>query len=188
MYPFHLLMGSPSIPSPLMAISPMAARSKNHIMSPHHPSRPTATVPSPRTKQHQSPEWEAEADHPVEPSPQRWRGKDALAGHLEDSHCEAFHKDLEWVQCIRWAYFRTHALTFYKEVTYELTEDFKQLTEMAGLLGTNVYPVQDLWMGKRDLYSAYYTVRGSAKDLYFLRIVAPLESPKIMALLRHTCP
>ena len=34
-------------------------------------------------------------------------------------------------------------------------EVFKELVEMAGLLGTEVYPVQDLWMAKRELCSAY---------------------------------
>ena len=53
---------------------------------------------------------------------------------------------------------------------------------MAGLLGTKVYPVQDPWVGKRGLCSAYYAVRGSAKDFHFFRIVAPFKSPKIMGL------
>ena len=73
-------------------------------------------------------------------------------------------------------------LTFYKEDTYELTEVFKELAEMAGLLGTEVYPIHNQWVGKKELCSAYHIVRGSAKDLHFFRIVAPLESPKIMGL------
>ena len=181
-YPLHLLMGSPSLPSPLMAISPLAARSKNPITSLCHPSRPMAAVPSPRDKWHQSPEQEAEADHPREPAPQRQREEDPLAGHLGDPCHEAFCKDSKLVQCIRQIYFRTHVLTFHKEDTYELMEVFKELVEMAGLLGTEVYPVQDSWMGKSELHSAYYTVRGFPKDCHFFRIVLPLESPKIMGL------
>ena len=64
-------------------------------------------------------------------------------GHLGDSCCEAFHKDLELVQHIRQTYFRTYALTFHKEDTYELMEVFKELAEMADLLGTEVYPVHN---------------------------------------------
>ena len=80
------------------------------------------------------------------------------------------------------AYFRTHALTFHKEDTYELTEVLKELAEMAGLLGTEVYPVHDQWMGRKELCSAYHAVRGTAKDLHFFRTVVPLEFPKIMGL------
>ena len=46
MYPLHLLMGSPPLPSPLMVTSPLAARLKNPVTSPHCPSRPMAAVPS----------------------------------------------------------------------------------------------------------------------------------------------
>ena len=139
MYPLHLLMGSPSLPGSLTAT--WTTRLKNPVTSPHHHSRCTAPVPFPRAKQHQSPEQEAEADCPREPAPQRWREEDPLVGHLGDSCHEAFCKDLELVQCIRQTYFRTHALTFHKEDTYKLTEVFKELAEMAGLLCTKVYPV-----------------------------------------------
>ena len=90
-------------------------------------------------------------------------------GHLGDSCHEAFCKDSELVQQIRWTYFRTHALTFHKEDTYELTEVFKELAEMAGLLGTEVYPVHDQWVGRAELCSAYHVVRGSTKDLHFFQ-------------------
>ena len=51
-------------------------------------------------------------------------------GHLGDSQDNAFHKDSELVQHIRQTYFRTHALTFHKEDTNELTEVFKELAEI----------------------------------------------------------
>ena len=73
-------------------------------------------------------------------------------------------------------------LTFHKEDAYELTEVFKKLVEMAGLLGTEVYPVHNQWVGKKELHSAYHAVMGSAKDLHFFRTVVPLKSPKIMGL------
>ena len=133
MYPLNLLMGSLSLPGPLMVTSPLTTRLRNPIPTPHCPSRPAAAVPSPRAKQHQSPDWEAEADHPREPAPQRHREEDPLVGHLGDSWLQAFHKDLEVVHCIR--------QTYYGVDTYKLTEVFKELAEMAGLLGTKVYPV-----------------------------------------------
>ena len=76
MYPFHLLMGSPSLPGPLMATSPLTSRSRNPITFPHHPSRPITMVSSPRAKWYKSPEWEAEADCPREPTLQRQREED----------------------------------------------------------------------------------------------------------------
>ena len=175
-------MGSPSLLGPLMATFPFTTRMRNPVTSPHHASRPAVVMPSPRAKQQLSPEWEAESEHPREPTPQRWREDNPLVGHLGDSCCEAFYKDSELVQCIRWTYFRTHALTFHKEDTYKLMEVFKELAEMAGLLGTEVYPVHDQWVGRKELCSAYHAVRGSAKDLHFFRTVASLESPKVIGL------
>ena len=149
---------------------------------PHLPSRPPTAVPSPRAKWHQSPEQEAEGDCPKEPTPQRWREEDRWVGHLGDSHCDAFCKDSELVQWIRQTYFRTYVLTLHKEDNYELTEVFRELAEMAGLLSTEVYPVHNQWVGRKELHSAYYAVRGSAKDHHFFRMVVPLKSPKIMGL------
>ena len=77
-----------------------------------------------------------------------------------DSPCEAFHKDSDLVQCIRQTHFRAHPPTFYKEVIYELINVFREMAEMAGLLGTKVHPVQDQWRGRKELCSANYVVRG----------------------------
>ena len=112
------------------------------------------------------------------PPLQRWREDDPLVGHLGDSHHEAFCKDLDLVQCIRQTHFRTHLPTFYKEVTYELINVFR---EMAGLLGMDVHLVQDQWRGRKELHAANITVRGSTKDLHYFRVVSPLKSPRIMS-------
>ena len=64
----------------------------------------------------------------------------------------------------------------------ELTDIFKELVDMAGLLGTKFYPIHNQWVGKKELCSVYNAVRGSAKDLHFFRTVVPLKSPKIMGL------
>ena len=144
-------------------------------------------VSSPRTKWCCSTEWEVQADCPRKPTPQRQREEDHLVGHLGDSHHEAFCKASELVQQIRQTYFFTHALTFHKEDTYELTEVFKKVAEMAGLLGTEVYPVHDQWVGRKELCSAYHVVRGSIKDLHFFSTGVPLESPKIMGLWGIQC-
>ena len=90
------------------------------------------------------------------------------------------------VQQIRQTYFHTHALTFHKEDTYKLKEVFKELANMAGLLGTEVYPVHDQWVGRKELHSAYHAyhaVSGSTKDLHFFR--TPWV-PQDNGSLRHT--
>ena len=66
MYPCHQLMGSPSLPGPLMVTSPLTAMSRNPITSSQCPSRPVTIVPSPRAKWCWSPEQEAEVDCPGE--------------------------------------------------------------------------------------------------------------------------
>ena len=73
-------------------------------------------------------------------------------------------------------------LTFYKEDTYVPMDVFKELADMAGLLGTKVCSIHGQWVGKKLLHSAYHAVKGSAKDLHFWRTVTSLESPKIMGL------
>ena len=61
-------------------------------------------------------------------------------------------------------------------------EVFKELAEIAGLLGTKVYSVHDQWVGRKECCSTYPIVRGSAKDLHFFRTVVPLEFHKIRGL------
>ena len=151
------------------------------------PSRSATAVHSPRAKRPHSPEREAEVDHPGDPPPQRQREEDPLAGHLGDSHCEAFCKDWDLVQCLRWTYFRTHPLTFYKKVIYKLTNVFREMADTAGLLGTKVHPVQDQWKGREELCSANYVVRGSANDLHYFRVVSPL-TPQNNGSPGHTLP
>ena len=79
-------------------------------------------------------------------------------------------------------------LTIHKEDTYELMGVFKELAEMAGLLDTKGHPVQDPWVGKRELCSTYYAVRGSAKDLHFFQHSGTSQIPQNNGSLRHTLP
>ena len=181
MYPLHLLMGSPSLPSPLMATLPLTARSKNPFPSPINPAdlQLQFLLPGPNDTDLQNGKLQ-QISWGV--SLTKVEGERSSGGTLGGSHHEAFHKDSELVQCIRQTYFKTHAKTFHKEDTNKLMEVFKELAEMEGLLGTEVYPIHDQWVGKKELCSVYHAVRVSAKDLHFFRTVAPLESSKIMGL------
>ena len=101
---------------------------------------------------------------------------------LGGAHWEAFHKDLDLVQHIKWTFFKAHPLVFHKEVTYELTNVFRAKAEMAGLMDTKIHWVQDQWQGKKEFCTANYMARGSVKDLHYFWVVSPLKSPKIMGL------
>ena len=72
-------------------------------------------------------------------------------------------------------------LEFHREVTYDLTDIFKEM--VAGLMDSEIYLVQDQWWGKKELHALPITyARGSAKDLHYFQVVSPLKSPKIMGL------
>ena len=132
-----------------------------------------------------------EPDHPRDGEPashlgqlpqQRWRDEDPFGEHLGVAHWEAFHKYSDLVKCISWTYFRTHLPEFHREVTYDLTNIFKEMAEMAGLMDSKIYVVQDQWWGKKELCTTNYMARGSARDLHYFWVVSPLKSPKIMGL------
>ena len=97
MYPLHLLMGNLSLPGPSDGDLALDCKVEE---SPFPPPIAPADLQLLQwsllgLNRHQSLEWEAEADHPGGLAPQRWREEDPLAGHLGDSHHEAFCKDLE---------------------------------------------------------------------------------------------
>ena len=178
MYPLHLLTGSMSLPGLITATLPLIVRSWDHIPTPWHPSISATATHSPRAKQHHSPGCAVELDCLGELPQWRQREEDPSVEHLGDSSHEAFCKDLDLVQCTRQTYIRTRLPTFHKEVTYELTNIFRQMVEMAGLMNTKIHLVQNQWRGIKELHSANYVVRGSAKDLHYFRVVLPLKSPK----------
>ena len=113
---------------------------------------------------------------------QRWREEDPLVEHLRGTHWEAFCKDSDLVQHIRWTYFRAHLLVFHKEVTHNLANIFGEMAKMAGLMGTEIHPVQDQWQEKKELHVANHMAKGSAKILHWFQVVLPIESPKIIGL------
>ena len=71
---------------------------------------------------------------------------------------------------------------FHKEVNHDLADIFREMAEMMGLMGTEIYPVQDWWQGKKELHAANHAAKGSAKNLHYFEVVSPIESPKIVGL------
>ena len=120
--------------------------------------------------------------HPREPPQQRQREEDPLSEHLRGAHREAFHKDSDLVQHIRQTYFRAHSLVFHKEVTHDLADIFGEMAKMAGLIGTEIHPIQDQWQRKKELHMANYATKGSTKNHCYFWVVSPITSPKTMGL------
>ena len=56
------------------------------------------------------------------------------------------------------------------------------MAEMVGLMDSEIYQVWDQQWGKKELCTANYMARGSAKDLHYFWVMSPLKSPKIMGL------
>ena len=51
------------------------------------------------------------------------------------------------------------------------------------LLGSAIYEIKELWAGPECCGKLYYALRTLLKGLRFLRVVPPLESPKVMGLM-----
>ena len=191
MYPIHLLTGNMSLTSLLTAAPQLTISSRDPIPSPSHPRRPATTTHPTGNKWLHLPRWEVELDHSGDGEPashpgdlpqQRWREKDPLAEHLRGTHQEAFCKDSDLVRHKRQTYFRACMLVFHKEVIHNLADIFGEMAEMAGLIGTEIHPVQDQWQGKKELCMTNYAAKGFTKNLCYFWVVSTIESPKIMGL------
>ena len=51
-----------------------------------------------------------------------------------------------------------------------------------GLLGSDIFEIQETWMGQHELEYANYTLNTLLKGLKFFYPVSPSESPKVMGL------
>ena len=50
------------------------------------------------------------------------------------------------------------------------------------LLSLTIYEIKEVWKGPDELQQANYALMAIPKGLKFLRMVSPLESPKVMGL------
>ena len=62
------------------------------------------------------------------------------------------------------------------------------MVDVVSLLNMEIYLVQDLWPGKKELHAANCAAISSAKEICYFWMVSPMESPKIMGLkgIHHT--
>ena len=96
---------------------------------------------------------------------------------------EAFSQDTSLVRETREEYFKRHSSNFTMENTHDLSHVFWHMAKMAELLAPAIYEIKEVWKGLDELWQANYTLRTLLKGLKFLRVVPPLESPKVMGLM-----
>ena len=83
---------------------------------------------------------------------------------------------------MREEYFKRHCPNFNTENTHGLSDVFWCMAKTAELLGSAIYEIKEVWAGLDELWQATYVLRTLLKGLKFLRVVPPLESPKVMGL------
>ena len=79
-------------------------------------------------------------------------------------------------------YFKRHSLNFNDDNTHDFTGIFRHMIESAGLLGSSIPEMQEVWTRLDELWQASYALMVLLKALKFLRAVSPSKSPKIMGL------
>ena len=102
---------------------------------------------------------------------------------LKPSCADAFLRDSDMVVEARLLFFSKHSCNFSQDGNCDLSKVFKKLVKKAGLLGTNIYEIQECWTGPEELKQANYTLCSLPKGLKFLREVPTMESPKVMGLM-----
>ena len=65
------------------------------------------------------------------------------------------------------------------ENTHELSDIFQCMAKTAKLLGLAIYENKEVWKGRDELQQANYALRTLLKGLKFLRVVPPLDPPKV---------
>ena len=84
---------------------------------------------------------------------------------------------------MREEYFRRHCPNFSNENTHDLSDVFWCMIKTTDLLGSTIYEIKEAWTGPDELWQANYRLRTLPKGLKFIRVVSPLESPKVMGLM-----
>ena len=120
---------------------------------------------------------------PEGPPSSKWHKIPPLHKVLIQSCLEAFSQDTSLVREVREEYFKRHSPNFTMENTHDLSDIFQHMAETAKLLGLAIYEIKEVWKGSDKLQQANYALRTLPKGLKFLRVVPPLESPKVMHLM-----
>ena len=111
------------------------------------------------------------------------RGKTAdWSSSLKPSCMDAFSRDSGPMKEARSCYFATHPWDWVHGNTDDLFDIFRELAQVAGLLGESIHEIQLSWNGPEELKHTNYVLQSLPKGLKFLRMVSAKESPKVMGL------
>ena len=77
---------------------------------------------------------------------------------LKPSHADAFSRDSNPMKEARSHYFTTHPWDWIHDNTDDLSDNFRELTEGAGLLRESIHKIQLSWDGPEELKHANYAL------------------------------
>ena len=189
--PYHLLLGNAPT-SNLLSIPPGVSPPEQEpdLQTPPFPS-PTATRPSLWSKlQHHLPDWVGPPSPsgatskvtPEEPPHSKWKEEMPFHKAMSRSHQEAFSRDSRLVQKAREDYYQENCPHFNSENSCDLMDVFWNMIESTGLLGSEIYKIQETWTGQHELEYTNYALKTLLKGLKFFHPVSLSESPKVMGL------
>ena len=86
------------------------------------------------------------------------------------------------MQKAREDYFQANWPYFHNENSANLTGILQNMIESTGLLGSEIFEIQETWTGWYELEYANYGLKTLLKGLKFFHPVSPSESPKVTGL------
>ena len=86
------------------------------------------------------------------------------------------------MQKAREEYYWENCLHFNSENSRDLKDIFQNMIKSTSLLGSEIYEIQETWMGWHELEYASYALKTLPKRLKFFCPVSPSESLKVMGL------
>ena len=108
------------------------------------------------------------------------RGK-FLTG-LKENCQEAFCQDSNLVWVTRQRYCEANCPTFDQKGSHDLSGLFQEMVTCTNLLDSEIYEIQEVWTGQKDLQYTNDALKSLPKGLQFFHPVSSLELPKVMGL------
>ena len=169
-----------SLPA-LLAILPQPSTATGKP-APATPHLTASVVPASKWQCHPSGEEAARSATPTkEPTHQKWKEENFLMG-LKESCQETFCQDSN-LDCItRQRYFEAHHPTFDQEGSHDLSGPLWEMITSVDLLDSEIYKIQEVSTGWKDLQYAKHALKSFPKGLQFFHPMSPLELPKVMGL------
>ena len=144
-----------------------------------HPSGNTTCLTGWRLLPHL---WLPPMQLPRSHSTQKWKEEMPLHKALTRSQQEAFSRDSQLVCKAREKCYWENHLHFNSKNSCNLMDVFWNIIESVGLLGSEIYEIQDTWTWRCKLEYANYALKTLPKGLKFFHPMSPSESLKVMGL------